>query len=485
MIPDECPRSGLPVAARLFLCAGGLAFLAGCADLSGIAPKAQLASVEQVAAARLSAAPAAAGDAWWAAWGDPQLDRLVAQALAGNPGLKAVRARAEAAAAVAGMARSETRPELALDARSYRQRYSANQFFPPPIGGSVYWNNEAVFGLGYDLDLWGQKESRLAAALDRVHVAEAEVRQVRIELVAALAAAYAQLAAHYELADIARAEQSRLETNLTIAQRRQRAGLGTGREADAVSEALARQQARVEALASDIVLDRHLLAALAGLGPQAGDDIARPQLAGQGGLDLPASLPADLVGRRPDLIARRWQVEAAGQDIAAAKADFYPNINLLAFVGVQSLAFSNLLASGSAMYGAGPALSLPLFDGGRRRSRLSHETAAYDAAVEDYNAGLVDALREVADRLERLQRNGHELETYRAALAAAEHRLAAAQKALRAGLVPEQAEIDARAAVLADRETLAGLEGERRVAYAGLVLAAGGDLGGPAAGARQ
>lgn len=482
-IPLTLPRRltpvGLNLAASLaisFAIGLGLSTLTGCTDMSGIAPKAQLQSAGDLAQRRFSAAPAAASGAWWAAWNDPQLDQLIAQTLSGNPGLKVAQARIEQAQAVAAMAHARTMPELNASASFQRQRFSENQFFPPPIGGNVYWNNEAVLGLSYDLDLWGRQESVAAAAIDRRHASEAELRQIRLELITAVTRAYAQLAAQYELADIAREEQARLTSSLSIARRRLQAGLGAGHEADAIVAAVDRQQARIDSLDSGITLSRHLLAALAGLAPAAGASIHRPQLASVSGLDLPAQLPADLIGRRPDLIAQRWRVEAASASIDAAKTDFYPNFNLLAFVGLQSLSFSNFLDGSSGMHGFGPALSLPIFDGGRRRSQLSLETAGYDAAVETYNGLLVRALQNVADQVEQLQGNRQELTAYRNALGAAQHRLDAARQAQRAGVIPLQAVLDARAAVLSSREALAELEARRRSTYAGLMLALGGGL---------
>lgn len=113
--------------------------------------------------------------------------------------------------------------------------------------------------------------------------------------------------------------------------------------------------------------------------------------------ELPSNLPADLVGRRPDVVAQRWRVEATHQDIDVAKAQFYPNINLAAFIGFQSIGLPDFLQSRTA--GIGPAISLPIFDGGRLRGNLAGKSADYDATVESYNQTVVDALRDVADQI--------------------------------------------------------------------------------------
>src|SRR5207253_6383220 len=111
----------------------------------------------------------------------------------------------------------------------------------------------------------------------------------------------------------------------------------------------------------------------------------------------PSSVPAELLGRRPDLIAQRWRVEAAQKDIASAKAEFYPNVNLAAFIGVQSLGGAGFLTAASRMMGAGPAVTLPIFAAGRLRGNLAGKNADYGVAVETYNQTLADAMSTVVE----------------------------------------------------------------------------------------
>ena len=274
--------------------------------------------------------------------------------------------------------------------------------------------------------------------------------------------------------DLAREELQRVDNVRRISLRRQRQGLGSGQDVEGLVVAVAQQQARASALDTALLLARHQLAALAGLGPVAGDTLVRPQLADASNLPLPAHLAAVLIGRRPDVIAQRWRVEAAGHHIESAKAAFYPNIDLLAFVGFQSLGFDRFLESTSGMSGIGPAISLPIFDGGRRRSQLSRETAAFDEAVEAYNGIVVRALQEVAAHGAALAGNGQETGLARNALAASQRRHSAAERGRRAGVIPYSVVLDAQSSVINARENLARLEAARRMAYAGLVLALGG-----------
>lgn len=138
-------------------------------------------------------------------------------------------------------------------------------------------------------------------------------------------------------------------------------------------------------------------------------------------VSIPSNLPIDLIGRRPDVVAERWRVEAAGQDIKVARAQFYPDISFNAFVGLQHLGFSQFLSVGNGVLGVGPAISLPLFEGGRLRGNLALHQAGYDAAVEDYNATVLAAVHDVVDQLTALTWVARQQRQQRFALALSQH----------------------------------------------------------------
>jgi NodT family efflux transporter outer membrane factor (OMF) lipoprotein len=152
-------------------------------------------------------------------------------------------------------------------------------------------------------------------------------------------------------------------------------------------------------LQETIGLTRNMLAALLGAGPDRGLAIARPVANVLQPVALPSAMPAELLGRRPDLIAQRWRVEAAQKGIAGAKAAFYPDVNLVGLIGLQSFGAAGFLSGASRMVGFGPAVTLPIFEGGRLRANLAGANADYDIAVEQYNQLLADALRDIVDQL--------------------------------------------------------------------------------------
>jgi NodT family efflux transporter outer membrane factor (OMF) lipoprotein len=453
--------------------------LAGCADMGNIKPQSHSLPANSLNAgsAIRSAAPMAwPTEAWWEALGDAQLNRLVAAAVADNPSLKVAQARVRQAQALAGVAEAATLPRVDASVSADRERYSAHSTVPPPLAGNWAWRNTATVNAAYDLDLWGRNRDLLAAALDDAQVASAEAQASRLALETAVVRNYIQLWYDYLVLDQVRASLQQREKILEITRRRHAAGLATAIDVTTVETTLPAGRREQEQIEEAIALLRNQLAALIGKGPGDGESITRPGLALRDGVGLPGTLPAELVGRRPDLAAQRWRVEAASQGIAAAKAAFYPNINIVAFAGLQSLGFSKFLSAGSMVRGVTPALSLPIFEGGRLRSQLGAQSAAYDAAVEQYNATLVHALLEVANTVTQMQSVETQRQLATQALASARQAHALADRSFRAGITDSLTVLSARLVLLGEEQQAARVEMQRLDNYASLMAALGGGL---------
>lgn len=405
----------------------GAALLAGCASSAGLRPSAAPADPARLAARRtLSAAPlspsAWPGANWWKRLGDPQLDALIEEALAHSPSIRLARARVERARGIAQAAGAPLRPQASGSATATRERFTENFIYPPPYGGAWFWQNQATLDFSYDFDFWGKNAAAYAAAIGEARAAAADAYAARLVLASAIAHAYVGLARAFGHLDLARDTLAQRERILGLVKARVAAGLDSQVELKEAEAALPAARESIAQFRESIALARNQLAALVGKGPDRGLEIKRPHLAAPSGPLLPSRLPADLIGRRPDIVASRWRVEAAARDIDRARAEFYPNVNLAAFVGLQSLGWSKFLQTGSTIAGVGPALSLPIFDGGRLRGNLRASDAAYDAAVAQYDQTLTDALRAVADQLavfRSIERQRPQLRAARAATRAA------------------------------------------------------------------
>ena len=455
--------------------------LAGCAGMSGIAPQSSIRDANTLDAGRtITSAPRIKWpkNAWWKAYYDPQLNDLVTQAVSGSPTLHNAKARVALAQAFADSRGSAASPQIGVDASSLRERFTALQFIPPPWGGHTDWNNSITATLSYDLDLWGRLKSGWQASVDEARASAAEEQQIRLELESAVVQSYVGLAMAFSLRDIAQEHLGQLEQRAAIERRRLAAGMGTQMAVTEVETRLPAAQARIEEIDAHIMVLKNQLAALAGKGPGSGESITRPKMTLDSPLGLPDVLPANLVGKRPDIVACLWRIEAAKNNIKAAKAAFYPNINLVAFAGFQALGFGQLASNAAALAGAGPAFSLPIFDGGHLRAGLSASTAGYDIAVETYNETLVRALEQVSDTLVLLQSEFGQGEKTEKALAQAEKAHEFALAGYRAGLSNYRHALDTYDLVLEQQESLAKIRTARFEAYAALMLALGGGSSG-------
>jgi NodT family efflux transporter outer membrane factor (OMF) lipoprotein len=477
MTTHPSPR---PLAAAMLACA--MAVLGGCADTGSIQPQAaalkpaQLNTGKAIAAA--SANVAWPGEHWWEALHDDQLNKLVDAALADNPGLRAAQARVRQAESLAGVAKAGTLPRVDASASIDRELYSAHSTVPAPLAGNYAWKNTATLSGSYDLDLWGRNRDALAAALDDVRMASAEAQMARLTLETAIVRSYIQLSLDYALRDSVADNLAQRQRILEITRKRHAAGLVSDIDVTNIETTLPAGRRDHEQIDESIALLRNQLAALIGKGPGDGETIARPKLALEAdrGEAVPDTLPAELVGRRPDIVAQRWRVEAAGARIAGAKADFYPNINLAAFVGVQSLGFSRFLDSHSQMRGITPAISLPIFDGGRLRAQLGNQTALYDGAVEQYNATVIQAMADVANAVVRVASAKQQDLLARRALASARRQQRLAERAYNAGMTDSLNVINAQLTLLNEQQQMAQVASKQLDNYALLMSALGGGI---------
>lgn len=463
---------------RVAIAAAVALLLAGCADMGHIKPASRVLPAADLAAGK-AIESAVAQDAhwpdeqWWQAYGDPQLDRLVEAALADNPSLKAAQARVRQAAALAGVVSAAGEPHVDANVSTTRERFPAHGSVPAPLAGNWAWYNTATLNGSYDLDLWGRHHDTLAAALGDARVAAAEAQMARLTLQTAVVRTYLQLWYRHAQQDSVAASLAERRRILDIVRRREAAGLASGIDVATVENTLPAGRREHEAIGESIALLRNQLAALVGKGPGETETIARPAPALDKMPGLPSALPAELVGRRPDIAAMRWRVEAADRRIDAARAAFYPNINLIAFAGLQSFGFSRFLEPSARTLGVTPALTLPVFEGGRLRSALTADTAAYDGAVEQYNATVVQALADVANVVAKIQSCNEQQRLAEHALVTAKRAHDLAEQAYRAGVTDAMNALQAQLLLLGEEDQLLRVESERLDNYASLMAALG------------
>ncbi len=459
--------------------------LLACANTGGVAPRSQLefpalANADMGAAVRAADQGAAWPEStWWHAWQDPQLNRLVDRAVAGHPDLRIAQARLDQAEAQARVAGAAGQLQGDLGSAIGHQRYP-RYASPSPPGGHAVWSNSVGVNLAYDLDLWGRHRAATDAALNAAQAAAAERRAVQLALHTAVVRAYVQLALQFELLDAAQALQAQAAKQRNIAVERRRAGLGTELDVTRAEAQLAASAGEVEAVGRRTALSRHQLAALTGQGPGGGNAIERPTLQLAVPVNLPAHLPMGLLGHRPDIVALRWQVESAAKGMDVAHAAFYPNVNLMGLLSLASTAtfggFLNFINDDAVGYRAGVAVSLPIFDGGRRQGQYGQAVAGYDLAVEAYHKGVLAAMQQVADQVVSLGALAREEGHAAQARDQAERAFALAERGYQAGITEYLDVLAAQSELNRQRQQVARLQSQRFEAWAQLMAALGGGM---------
>jgi len=470
----------MPAAVRSFRglvtasCAAAL--LTACASYKGIETSGKLREPAQYASAQ--SLPEQHGQwpdvAWAQQIGGAQLQSLIDEAIAGNPNLQMAAARVAAAQAVVEAANASKNPSYAARFSSTYERFSENYIYPPPYAGSYDSDNTLTLNFSYDFDFWGKHGAELRSALARDRAAQAEQYNARLVIAASVAQAWIQLARQYAQLDL---NERQLEVSRRIGQLRElryKAGLDPKSEPQQTRQQVANLGTEHEQLLEAIALTRNQLAALLGQGPDRGLRIPRPALPADAAVALPDALPLNLLGRRPDIAAARWQVEAAQGDVDVAKTAFYPNVNLIAFAGFNSLGLNKLLQADSRVVGAGPAITMPIFARHTLRSGLKQRVAEYDSRVATYNLALTDALREVADQVQSLRALAQQSEQQRHATEAAAGNLQLAQQRERVGTTNMLPALAAQLSLLQQQRQALDLRARNSMLRVRLIKALGG-----------
>lgn len=471
----------LSVAVALCLVVAGCATSRGLHTTGKLTEPSALKSGQSLGGTPLSPTAWPAQD-WWVGFGDPQLTALIDEALKNNPSLDQAEARARKAQAVSDSYNASRRPQGELDASIIGARLSSKDFVYPEYAlGTFAWSKSVTAGFSWDLDLWGGKRDAWEAALGRSRSAQIDAYAARIQLSVNVARAYVHLGYAFAQQDVAEAELQRAGESLDVTRRLVAGGLDTPQQEHLADSQMA--GAEQQKVAADRAIDaaRSSLSILLGQGPDRGLAIERPHLLDRGPAVLPDKLPVALLGRRADLVAARWEIEAANKDIKAAKTQFLPNISLSAMAGFVAIGGStSVFQLPARTYAFGPALSLPIFDGGRRRAELAIADADYDALVARYNGLLVNALNDVSDQVSALSSVRQQIVLEQRSVDDAQKSWDDALKAYKGGLRGPLTPLTSRQQLLVAQQRLALLQSQQADISVRLIEALGGGYDGTA-----
>lgn len=414
---------------------------------------------------------------WWLGLRDPAIDRLVAIALRHNPSLAGAAAHIAAARALVRQHRAVRWFHLNAHAAMTQEYFSRHGLHTTANGTHVLYTEIDPFVIDYHLTGFGEETKRIQATLGDERAAVAQQAAVRwVVTTAVVRDALAAMAANEELANRGRARR--------VAQKLLR--LDDIRFQDGLSgqATIYRDQERLSAIRQQWLaaqaaagVARDALRAIVGSPPSFADHLSFATLPARQVLALPAVIPLGMIARRPDVVASRWLVTAAAARVGAARAAFYPDINIALFAGWNSVDLGDLLSPANLAHAVGPVVSLPIFEGGALRAALSGREADFAEAQSHYQTTLLQAVREVADGLWQWRRLRFAERAEHRALAATRHARQLAEQAFRSGLTNRGPLLRATLEVQAQERHDIRLHEARAETWVGIEEAMGGDNG--------
>ncbi|MFT4074582.1 MAG: efflux transporter outer membrane subunit [Asticcacaulis sp.] len=394
-------RAFLTKAASLSALTVAAALLANCASV----PASQTIAPRDLPAATQSLTSETDGQwptqDWWKGFNDPQLNALIDEAFANSPDIQTADARLLKAVAYSDQIAESLKPSLSANASLSYSQSSLNMGYPAAfrdfLPKGYHPLTRATIGANYDLGLWGKAKAARKGAFAQGKAAEVQSVAARQDIAVSVARAYVELDRLYQQRDDVAAVKANSDTRLQLMQARATHNLEPKSSVLTNQDDQARLAAQLVSVEAGIKMQKNLIAALVGAGPDRGLTIERPHLAPAEFTTLPADASLNLLGRRPDVEAARLMVEAQGQNVKYTKADFYPDVKFSADWGIQALDFDGLTRHDSVIGDIGPAISLPLFAQGRLKAQYRGAEADYNDAVATYNKTLVTSLQQVSN----------------------------------------------------------------------------------------
>lgn len=358
------------------------------------------------------------GSQWWQDYHDAQLNELVKHALASSPDMQVAEQRIALAEAQAKAVEAQDGPQVDFSAEAERQKMSGEGVMGPfavtdPAAGTTGpWYTNGSFGLtaGWDLDLWGKNRAEVTARIGAVKAREAEREQTRQLLASGVTRLYwewqTEAALSKLLTQIEQEQRSIIDTDRQLYQN----GITSSVEGVETDIDDSKTQQQLNDIAGKMKVIEARLSALTNTQSTSLKlhEVSLPQVEGQ----LPAQLGYALLARRADLQAAHWVIASSMSSVEAAKAAFYPDINLMAFLQQDALHLSDLFRSSAQQMGVTAGLTLPVFDSGRLNASLDIAHAQNNLSIASYNKAVVDAVNDVARTASQvatlMQKNQHQ-----------------------------------------------------------------------------
>ena len=343
--------------------------------------------------------PSRLPERWWQLFKDPELDRLVTQALAKNTDLRVAAANLQRARGVLSEAGAARLPTSNVSAQ-----FTNSQQVIPALNRTVTNDFFSVgFDASYEIDLFGGISRSIEAARADAASAQAAVDAARVSVAAETARAYASACGFGEQADVARETAELQAKTLDLTQRRLAAGRGTQAEVDQATVLVEQARAQIPVFEAERRSALYALAVLTGDAPAAILDsaAARCRTVPMAGEPLPVGDGQALLARRPDVRQAERALAADTARIGVATAELYPKISLLGSTSLGATRFSNLGSAESVGYSVGPQIKWNFPFSGAARARIRESKAVAEGSLARFDGTVLTALKEAEQSLAR------------------------------------------------------------------------------------
>ncbi|HEY1170700.1 MAG TPA: efflux transporter outer membrane subunit [Verrucomicrobiae bacterium] len=333
--------------------------------------------------------------AWQDFFQDARLKQVIGLALANNRDLRVAALNVEISRAQYRIQRADLLPTADAGAAFTRQRTAATAFSGPTIG-----NQYSVSGVAsYELDLFGRVRSLKSQALERFFATEEARRSAHIALIGEVALQYLNHQSLMEQVKLAEQTLKTVTDSLNLTQKRFELGDTSQLDVRSAESLVQRSRASLAAYQQQLAQAENALTFLVGA-PLPADLPPQTPLNDKGAMaEVSAGMPADLLQRRPDILAAEHELKAANANIGAARAAFFPRILLTAGGGTASAQLSDLFTGPSMAWNFSPQITVPIFEGGRNRANLDVAKLSKEVEVAQYEKAIQTTFREVADAL--------------------------------------------------------------------------------------
>lgn len=338
---------------------------------------------------------------WWKEYGSTELNTLIEEALQNNPSIQAIQQRIQYAKAETVVARSKLFPLIFFSAEDQQSYLSKNGLYRA-LNPNIALNNTQIdfsLSFSYEFDFWGKYRNLYNASLGREKAAIAEGAQIELLTAVSLAQAYFALRTQQLRKTLYEQLYHVRKWYFQLQKDRVKHSVSSQLPPLLSEEAVFQSEQLVYQIDREISLSKHLVNILVGRGPDMPIECSEGLKPLPEKLQIPRSISLDLLARRPDLMAQVWHVDALAREVGAAKANYWPDINLLLFAGLQSGSWSKLLEWASGTIGAQPGLTLPIYTAGAIGANIDGKKALFVEAVFQYNELMLQSFQQVTDLL--------------------------------------------------------------------------------------